>query len=530
MTAQSAGAVERVPSPSTAARLSISGLTKVFGGNRALDSVGMEVAPGEIHGLLGQNGSGKSTLIKILSGFYAPDAGSISIDGDPVPLPMPIARHEAMGLAFVHQNLGLFPGGTVLENLIAGDHGRLNSWRIDWRQEAARARDLFAAFHLDLKPNALVETLPPVLRAQLAIVRAADRIQQHGSETGSAILVLDEPTPFLPMDDVQALFALMRRLAATGVSIIFVSHDIDEIVDVTDRATVLRDGRTIGSFDTAAMSRSQIVEMIVGHTLETERSAGDTVKSDGDTGIVISGVSGRLVEGLSFRLRPGEILGLTGLIGSGYDEVPYLLNGSTRARAGSLELHGRTFDLPALFPARSMASGIVLIPADRQRTGVVPELTLLENMSLPVLDAFDRPGFINHQKLRDNALRLIRRFTVKAEGPGQPASDLSGGNQQKVVLAKWLQLDPALVLLDEPTQGIDVGARAEIYGILNALCTAGASVLCATSEFEQLEAIAHRVLVFDRGRVSAELSGDEVTKSNIAKACYLRTTADNAQN
>lgn len=527
MTATPAGAAESPPSPSS--RLSISGLTKVFGGNRALDGVGLDVAPGEIHGLLGQNGSGKSTLIKILSGFYTPDSGSISIDGKPIALPMPIAKHEAMGLAFVHQNLGLFPGGTVLENLIAGDHGRLRPWRINWRQEAARARDLFETFQLDLNPNALVESLSPVLRAQLAIVRAADRIQEHSSHAGSAILVLDEPTPFLPQDDVQALFAMMRQLAATGVSIIFVSHDIEEVVDVTDRATVLRDGKTIGSFETRTMSRPQIVEMIVGRTLETERSASDTIKTDTDKGVAISQVRGRLINDLSFEVRPGEILGLTGLIGSGYDEIPYLLNGSTTADAGSLTIGGETFDLAAMSPAQSMASGIVLIPADRQRTGIVPELNLLENISLPVLGRFDRPGFINHQKLRNNAEKLISRFTVKTDGPAQQASDLSGGNQQKVVLAKWLQLDPVLVLLDEPTQGIDVGARAEIYDILSALCTAGASVLCATSEFEQLEAIAHRVLVFDRGRVSAELEGGDVTKSNIAKACYLGTNAEYEQ-
>ncbi|MCR9135215.1 MAG: sugar ABC transporter ATP-binding protein [Alphaproteobacteria bacterium] len=525
MTTPSVGAASGAPPlPS---RLSIAGLTKVFGGNRALDAVDLDVAPGEIHGLLGQNGSGKSTLIKILSGFHAPDAGSISIDGKPIALPMPVAKHEAMGLAFVHQNLGLFPGGTVLENLIAGDHGRLRSWRINWREEAARARRLFATYELDLNPNALVETLSPVLRAQLAIVRAADRIQEHGSHDGSAILVLDEPTPFLPQEDVQALFSMMRRLSADGVSIIFVSHDIEEVLDVTDRATVLRDGKTIGSFETREMSRPQIVEMIVGRTLETERSAGNTIQSDSDGGAIVSSIKGQLISDLSFDVRPGEILGLTGLIGSGYDEIPYLLNGSTTAEAGSLTIRGETFELASLSPAQSMASGIVLIPADRQRTGVVLDLDLLENISLPVLDRYDRPAFINHRKLRSNAENLISRFTVKADGPAQPASDLSGGNQQKVVLAKWLQLEPVLVLLDEPTQGIDVGARAEIYDILNALCAAGASVLCATSEYEQLEAIAHRVLVFDRGRVSAELEGDRVTKSNIAKACYLRNKGEN---
>ena len=517
-----------MPSHLSTARLSITGLTKSFGGERALDGVGLEVAPGEVHGLLGQNGSGKSTLIKVLSGYHAPDAGSVAIDGKPVHLPVPVGGHEAMGLAFVHQNLGLFPGGTVLENLIAGDHGRLNSWKIDWRSEAARARDLFGTFHLDLKPGALVETLSSVERAQLAIVRAADRVGQHSAQAGPGLLVLDEPTPFLPMDDVSALFAMMRRLTATGVSIIFVSHDIDEVLQVTDRATVLRDGRTIGTFVTASTSRSEIVEMIVGRAVETTRSAPGTVRRDAGARATVTGAAGKLIEGISFGVAPGEILGLTGLIGSGYDEVPYLLSGASKAASGTLEVAGGTVALKDITPARSIDMGVVLVPADRPRNGVVPELNLLENLSLPVLGSVTNAGLLDYRKLRENATQLISRFTVKATGPLQQASDLSGGNQQKVVLAKWLQLDPVLVLLDEPTQGIDVGARAEIFRLLGALCATGAGVILATSEFEQLEAMAHRVLVFDRGRVATELSGDDVTKSNIANACYTRTDAAHA--
>ena len=366
-------------------------------------------------------------------------------------------------------------------------------------------------------------------RAQLAIVRAADRVQQRGTHAGPGLLVLDEPTPFLPMDDVRALFATMRRLTAAGVSIIFVSHDIDEVVDVTDRATVLRDGRAIGTFETAATSRSEIVEMIVGRALDTARSAPDTMRAGGQARVRVSDLCGALVDDLSFDIRPGEILGLTGLIGSGYDEVPYLLSGAASARAGRLTVDGHVFELADLTPAESMASGVVLIPADRPRRGIVPELTLLENISLPVLGTISRSRLLNHQTLHDNARRLIERFTVKADGPSVQASDLSGGNQQKVVLAKWLQLDPVLVLLDEPTQGIDVGARAEIYELLSALCATGASVLLATSEFEQLESMAHRVFVFDRGRVTAELTGGAVTKSNIAKACYSGANADHAE-
>lgn len=505
-------------------RLAIRGLTKSFGGVRALSRADLAVHPAEIHGLLGKNGSGKSTLIKILSGFHAPDEGTLEIDGRPVPLPMSLGQSEAHGLAFVHQNLGLLADATVLENLIAGDHERLNPWRINWRAEAARARKLFDDNHLSLDPDMVVADLSPVKRAQLAIVRAADRVQAHQAHGGPGLLVLDEPTPFLPMDDVRELFAMMRRLTARGVSIIFVSHDIDEVMEVTDRATVLRDGHVIGSFVTAQTARAQIVEAIVGRAMSTERIVPDLIATSAPTAQVHA-LSGQTVRDLSLSVAPGEILGLTGLIGSGYDEVPYLLSGAMRAASGTLGLGGSTHDLCRITPAAAIDAGIALIPADRQRAGLALDLTLTENATLPLLGRRVSGALINHRKMAAETAGIMARFAVKAEAPGQTASELSGGNQQKLVLGKWLQLGPRLVLLDEPTQGIDVGARREIYDRIIELCAAGASVICASSEFEQLEMIAHRVLVFERGRIKAELSGSNVTKSAIAEACYQESRA-----
>ena len=500
-------------------RLAIKGLTKSFGGVRALSRADLTVNPGEIHGLLGKNGSGKSTLIKILSGFHAPDEGTLEIDGRPVSLPMPLGQSEAHGLAFVHQNLGLLADATVLENLIAGDHERLNRWHINWRAEAARARALFDENHLNLDPDAVVSDLSPVKRAQLAIVRAADRVRAHQSHGASGLLVLDEPTPFLPIDDVRELFAMMRRLTARGVGIVFVSHDIDEVMEVTDRATVLRDGHVIGSFVTAQTERAQIVEAIVGRSMTTDRIVGDLIPTSGSA-ISVRNLTGDTVRDIALSVAPGEILGLTGLIGSGYDEVPYLLSGALSARSGQLDMGAAHYDLTRMTPAAGIDAGIALIPADRQKAGLALDLTLTENVTLPLLGRRVSGAFINHRMLARETAGIMARFGVKAEAPGQIASELSGGNQQKLVLGKWLQLGPRLVLLDEPTQGIDVGARREIYDRIIELCAAGASVICATSEFEQLEMIAHRVLVFDRGRIKAELSGASVTKSAIAEACY----------
>lgn len=496
-------------------RLALKGLTKTFGGVRALDCADLTIAPGEVHGLLGTNGSGKSTLIKVLSGFHAPDAGTLEIDGRAVALPMPLGQSEAHGLAFVHQNLGLLPEATVLENLIAGDHERLNPWWINWGAEANRARDLFTEHHLEISPYHVVADLSPVQRAQLAIVRAADRVLEHRSHGVPGILVLDEPTPFLPQEDVRELFALIRRLTARGVSIIFVSHDIDEVREVTDRSTVLRDGKVIGTFETAKTSRTDLVEAIVGRAVSADRRV--STLTPAAPVAEVRGLTGAILKDVALSVQPGEILGLTGLIGAGHDEVPMLIAGARPAVAGDLTLNGRTYDLGRMSPADSIAAGIALIPADRQTAGIAPELSLTENATLPQLRG---SLALNHRRNRDITADLMARFRVKAASPDQPAAELSGGNQQKLVLGKWLQLDPRLVLLDEPTQGIDVGARQEIYDHLLALCAGGGAVICATSEFEQLEIIAHRVLVFDRGRIKAELKGAGVTKAAIAKACY----------
>jgi ribose transport system ATP-binding protein len=506
----------------TVPRLAIRGLSKSFGGVHALSRADLAVMPGEIHGLLGKNGSGKSTLIKILSGFHKPDEGSLELDGRPVPLPIPPARSEKIGLSFVHQNLGLLLEATALENLIAGEHGRAGQWFINWNAEAARARRLFERHHLDLDPWATVGDLSPVKRAQLAIVRAADRVGSHNEHATPGLLVLDEPTPFLPIEDVRQLFAMMRRLKQTGVGIIFVSHDIDEVMEITDRATVLRDGEVIDSFDTATTSRARIVEAIVGRSLTQERLV-DAVPVGTKPAISVTGLAGRVVRDLEFDAAPGEILGLTGLIGSGYDEVPYLLAGAHAARSGRLEMGGTIHDLAAMRPADSMAAGIAFIPADRQKLGLALDLSLTENAMLPMAARGDNRFLLDHRERQARTAELMRRFVVKAQAPRQAASELSGGNQQKLLLAKWLQLDPKLVLLDEPTQGIDIGARREIYDRLLEACARGASVICATSEFEQLEMIAHRVLVFERGRVKAELRVGKVTKSGIEAACYGET-------
>ena len=501
--------------------LRISGLSKSFGGARALDDVSLAVRHGEVHGLLGQNGSGKSTLIKILCGFHAPDGSPvIEIDGRPVSLPVSVASLRAHGVAFVHQHLGLMPSLTVLENLMLSELAAGGRGYIDWRAEARRARDLFARYEIDLDPLAPLSDLTPVARAQVAIVRAFDELRRDKAKSHArGLLVLDEPTPFLPAHDVEVLFRLVREIVADGASVIFVSHDIDEVLEITDRATVLRDGRVAGVFKTAQVSKAEVIRLIVGRSVDLDAMR-PPQKTLASPSIVISDLAGGGLAPFSLSLAPGEVVGLTGLIGSGYDEVIYRLYGASPASSGTLVLDGETVAVARLDPQRAIARGCVLIPGDRLQSGAVATLSVSENVNQPVFGAISRAWALSDTALLRNAANLAARFDVRPRDPQTLLGSLSGGNQQKVVLAKWFQTRPRLILLDEPTQGVDVGARAQVFAAVAEAAAQGAAVLCASSDYEQLTAICDRVVVFARGRVVAELGGSTISKAAIAQACY----------
>jgi ribose transport system ATP-binding protein len=506
-------------SPAAPPSLRFEHLSKTFGGARALDDVALTVGRGEVHGLLGQNGSGKSTLIKVLSGFHAPDPGArLWIGDDEILLPLPAGAFRSLGIAFVHQHLGLIPSMTVLENLLVGEHATTGNWRISWRRAARRAQRLFTRFGLDLDPFSDVERLSSVQRALLAIVRAFDQLETTGAS--NRLLVLDEPTPFLPEEDVGKLFALVRSVVSEGASVIFVSHDIDEVMEITDRVTVLRDGRVAGTVDTPGASKADIVRMIVGRSVDLDAMR-PPQREFGADAATISGLKGRTVNDLSLRVAAGEVVGVTGLIGSGYDEVVSLAFGANTARAGALVLHGRAFDLARMTPHRAIKEGIVYIPADRLAAAVVPALSVADNVTLPILKLFNSHR-LNWRGIEARAAELNAALDVRPRDPLLPLSALSGGNQQKVVLNKWFQMRPKLVLLDEPTQGVDVGAREQVFSDISRIAREGASVICASSDHEQLAAICDRVLVLSRGRLVTVLEGKAISKSAIAEACYAR--------
>jgi ribose transport system ATP-binding protein len=501
--------------------LRIVNLSKNFGGVHALDRVSLTVDRGEVHGLLGQNGSGKSTLIKILSGFHNPDpGGELWIDGREATLPVSPDALREHGISFVHQHLGLVPSLTVLENLLVYDLAVEDRWAIDWPAEAKRARELFARHDVRLDPLSPVARLSAVERAQLAIVRGFDWLRRtHRTKGAGGLLVLDEPTPFLPAHDVDALFRLIRGIVAGGTSVIFVSHDIDEVLEITSRATVLRDGRVAGTFRTAAMSKPAIVHMIVGEHVDLEAMR-PPPRLPGERVIAIHDLSGTTVRGFSGSFARAEVVGLTGLIGSGYDEVAYLVFGAVQAFGGTLELDGKVIDLAGMTPDRAVAHGCILIPGDRLGAAAIAALSVSENVNLPVLDRIGHAWALASARLTRNAARLTDQFDVRPRNPALAFAALSGGNQQKALIAKWFQTAPRLVLLDEPTQGVDVGARVQVFSAIGNAAEQGATVLCASSDYEQLTAICDRVLVFDRGIVVDELSGDRISKRAIAEACY----------
>ncbi|MHB1242014.1 MAG: sugar ABC transporter ATP-binding protein [Gaiellaceae bacterium] len=507
-------------------RLELRNLSKAFGGTHALRAADLAILPGEVHGLLGENGSGKSTLIKVLAGYHEPDDGELLIDGRPVRLPLAPGRFRELGMSFVHQDLGLVESLSVLENLrVAELVAPRSHFRISWRHERHRARETFERYGVRIDPTATVRNLKPVERALLAIVRALEEIRGIGGRHG--LLVLDEPTVFLPREGVDRLFALVREAAAAGASILFVSHDLDEVREITDRVTVLRDGAVVGTVETAATDEATFVEMIIGRRLATIGEVAHVDRTQLRVGVAVRDLTGASVTGVSFDMHEGEIVGLTGLLGSGFEEVPYLLFGARTAAAGTLSLRGRDLDLTRLTPPEATRRRLALIPGDRKTDGSVGSLPVVENMALSVLDRYFNGVVLDRRRMRQRTSELMREFDVRPDDPSLAYGALSGGNQQKALLAKWLQTDPLLLLLDEPTQGVDVGARQQIFELMRAAVEErGMHVLCASCDYEQLAALCDRVIVFGRGRIWRELTGADVTKDRIIEQSYAAMAAE----
>lgn len=506
--------------------LSVRALSMSFGGTRALDYVDLDVAPGEIHGLVGQNGSGKSTLIKVLSGYHTPEPGSnVEIAGQQVTLP--VQQHELAryGIGFVHQDLGLSPGISVLENLLVDELATGRRAFISWRHERERAEAMLRPFGKPIDIRLPVADLPPADQAHVAIVRAVDKLRRRHArgEWSPGLLVLDEVTAFLSSDGREQLWQLVRDIVSGGDSVLFVSHYLDEVLGFTDRVTVFRDGRLVATTSTRELDSQRLVALILGRTLAGSHIAAQPpgpVPVD-DAGVAVRGLGSTLLEDLSFVARRGEVLGFTGLLGSGFEEVNPALFGALPAASGWLSIGTTELDLTQVSPAQATAEGIAYVPEDRWADGGIGALTVAENLTLRILPRYERKTkMLRRSRLLRDTRALLDDFDIRPRNPRAKLGELSGGNAQKVILAKWLSSEPRLLLLDEPTHGVDVGSRAQILKRVRSEAAKGMTVLCASSDPEQLTDVCDRVLVLAHGRVVAELAGEAVNKDTIVEHCY----------
>jgi ABC-type sugar transport system ATPase subunit len=486
--------------------LVVKGMRKEFPGTLALDGVGLTVARGEIHALLGENGAGKSTLIKCICGAYSPTAGEVLVDGRPVSFSTPRGAVEA-GIAVVHQHYNLVPSLSVAENLWLGEELPRRLGLIDWAQVHARARDILDRVGLAVASDADVSSLRPDQLAMISIAKAV---------SGDArIIILDEPTNALLPHEVERLFDQMRALARSGHSFLYVSHRLAEVFEIADRVTVLRDGRNAGEFDREGLDRRAVVDAIVGKRAAlVERKSHSHVRSD--TMMQVSGLSGPTSRDVSFTLQAGEIVGVAGLPGSGAEETLNLLFGRLRRQAGSVQIGGKPVDLRD--PAAAIAAGIALVPADRLAESIFHAESIRANISMPSLSRYLRDPIlrlVNRRSEVAGTSEVATRMRVRMPGIETHVDDLSGGNQQKVVLGRWLSTGARIFLLNSPTAAVDVGAKAEIYDLIQELAASGAGIVFASTELEEYPVVCDRVFVFSQGRVVGELTGDRLTEGNI---------------
>ena len=487
------------------------GVSKHFGGLEALDHVDFAAAGGEVHALLGQNGSGKSTLVKIMTGVYVPDPGAkMRIWGQAVHLPL-TAPHEH-GIAVIHQNLGLVENMTVLENMgISQSFGTSSLGRISFSRERALCDELLRGLGVVVSSDTLVADLSPAEQATVAIARATRIVREHAQRM---VFVLDEPTAYLSAEESARVVGLMRSVAEQGDAVIFISHRLQEVIDVADRITVLRDGRVADTFKSDEGDHGRILDAMLGRRLAQDYPDRPD-RTEAAPTLVVSDLSSRHLADLTFSASPGEIVGFAGLVGMGHEEVPYLLARAVDPTAGSIRLEA--VELTERSAAEAIDMGVSLVPGNRQRDAIWPEASGRENLAL--LDDRRRmplaPLSIGAERRRAQA--AMERFGVNPPEPDRRVDQFSGGNQQKIVLAKWMVRDPRLLLLDEPTQGIDAGAKFDVLERISAAASAGAVVVIASGDYEQLAHVCHRVLVVRFGRVVVELTGADLTEAKIVR-------------
>ena len=492
--------------------LSMRRISKHFAGIAALSDASFAVAAGEVHALVGQNGAGKSTLIKILTGYYRRDSGEVTFAGRPLQAASPLHSQRA-GISTIYQEINLVGHRSVAENICLGREAR-RFGLLDWRRMHAGAAALLARFGVTLDVRRPLHDFSTATQQMVAIARAIG--------FAARLVIMDEPTSSLSDRETEVLFGVIRRLRDDGVSVVFVSHKLDELYAVCDRVTIMRDGRTVRVAAMAEISRLDLVASMLGRDIGSVARQGATgfgAKADGAAGPLLTIdelAAPPLLRGASLAVGKGEIVGLSGLLGSGRTETARVLFGADRPVAGRITLAGKPFAPHS--PRDAIAAGVGFCTEDRKSEGIVPEMSVRENLTLALLPALARAGIVDEAAQLRIVQTFITRLGVRCSGPEQPIRQLSGGNQQKVLLARWLCMDPKLLILDEPTRGIDVGAKAEIQALIRGLAHAGLGVLMISSEVEEIVEGADHAYVMRDGCTVAALRGAALTEQNVMAA------------
>lgn len=483
--------------------LSMTGITKTFPGVLALDDVDFSLRRGEIHGLMGENGAGKSTLIKVLTGVEQPDAGTIDLDGRSAHVRSPQHSQE-LGISTVYQEVNLCTNISVAENIVLGHEPHRFGW-LDWKKMNALASQALKRLEIDIDVAQPLENYSLAIQQMVAIARSLEF-------TSAKILILDEPTSSLDVNETNLLFDVVRKLKGEGLGIIFITHFLDQIYRIADRITVLRNGKLVGTYDTASLPRIELIAKMLGRSMTdldavSKSKVEHEQKASGERLLEAKGLGLKgSLEPVDLDLRVNEVLGLAGLLGSGRTELAGLLFGVDTPDSGSLTLRGKTIE--RFSPLESLKNGIALCPEDRKAEGIVGELTIRENIILALQARYGWFKFLSAEKQNEIAQKYIQLLGIVTPSPEQLAKNLSGGNQQKLILARWLATNPQVLILDEPTRGIDVGAKAEIQKLVLDLAEQGKSCVFISSELEEVLRISHRIVVMRDHKKAAEYSGD----------------------
>ncbi|MEN6476376.1 MAG: sugar ABC transporter ATP-binding protein [Rectinema sp.] len=493
--------------------LEIKGVSKYFPGIKALDAVDLSVRPGEVHALIGENGAGKSTLVKVLTGLYKPTAGSILFQGKERHFAGTVQAQEA-GIVAIHQEPAMFPDLSVTENVFTGHLlKKRKTGLLDWPEMRRITLELLARVELDINPDRMVSELSVAQRHMVGITRALSM--------NASLLIMDEPTSALSIRETEDLFKIIRQLKASGTAILFISHKFDELFAVSDSYTVLRDGRLVGSGSIKDATIDSLVRLMAGRSLD--RMFPKRVAARGPEIFSAKGLSsGRSFRNVSFNLRKGEILGFFGLVGAGRSEVMKALLGLDPLDSGELVLDGHRVRFAD--PCKALAMGVAYVPEDRQGQGLVLPMTIADNICLPQTATMARAGFVARSKEAELAKEYGTKMEIRAAGWNTEAMNLSGGNQQKVVLAKWLATKPRILILDEPTKGIDVGTKAAVHEFMSTLAGEGMAIIMVSSELPEIMGMSDRIVVMHEGSIAAVMDRAAATEDSVLKVATGAST------